>query len=840
MSREIIMAEGTNSPDIEPQVMDLTPQIPKPFEKQHIPGMGHLGETQQFLAEGISGMVKKHAPEQAGQIDPSQIAQEMLNPKITEEPGIFTPEHPFGTLGALPRTDIKPNQVVNMVDVDPEELARQLAQAQSELGELRKKVGQESASREVAEQQVGGLRQELEQQKVARESVENQVRQEAEQKLEDITRQRDITNAEKEDLSEQLLELQVERRREIRQLERDLRQEYEERENGLIDQHDKELRQEKQQRQTVEREAQKAVDDLNHNLDQERDRADKLDKSLSEEKDLRENVERERDNFRNQLKKEGSDRGADAGRTSGPERFAQFGQFNASQTIEQIRVEAETLVVKELANVGNVLTSDESLLKLFLEHRRNFENLIGAKRGMGEDVREIETIEQVFTIKWVLGTTAAAAENGFSSKWEQIVTAPLFRDVIGSVLGSRGDREHSTVEGAIKGVREGAQWVIGNQGQAFRDPIMVDGKPKKPNEKVIIERIASNLRELNPEEAHLAATLTYQLYISSGEIIKVIGPVMENGQVLDQYLDSASFIRRDENQKPELDQNGQAVIKRDRTNPEYWSRRFMFWKKHGEKVPELSGEYPYMWFKTAFVRNWLDTLAFKAKGLINPLGELYVMPATTFYGTSDLLDLSDRINGGIVPHFFAWAAVVKGADDASGKLAGYFNTIFADPAKGLDDPSKIGETMKLYLNLCKSFGYTVRYRPNFRYEVRGRILMESIKYLNSPEGQKTLNARKPFEGGIADLARAAGRVVGEVLNAYRRWGPLQIFSVIEIAKIQPLDDEGDTALDEDNANQLKKYFHVTRLDAMAVQKARELGEEAKKFIGEDVSKGLRS
>lgn len=714
----------------------------------------------------------------------------------------------------------------------------------SEYQKVVRQLEEERARRQSVEQSTDEAGRLLEQ--------ERGLREETEQKLEGVTRQRDAAISERNELNEQIQDIQGEQARRERQLERNLRQEYEERENGLIEQHDEELRQERQRRQTVEREAQTAVDELNHELDQEKDRADRLDRSLSNERDLRENAEQERDGFRNRLERERAGRGSDAGRSLGPERFAQFGQFNAGQTVEQIRVEAETLVVKELANIGNVLTSDESLMKLFLEHRRNFENLKGAKRGMGEDVREIEVIEQVFTIKWVLGTTTAAAENGFSAKWEQIATAPLFRDVIGSVLGSRRDPEHPAVEGAINGVREGVQWVIDNQGQAFRDPIrdraggvvMIDGKPKKPNEKVIIERIASNLRGLNPEEAQLAATLAYQLYVSSGEIIKVIGPITENGQVLDQYLDNASFVRRGENQEPELDENGQIVVKRERSNTEYWSRRFMFWKKHGEKVPELSGESPYMWYKTAFARNWFSVLAFKARGLINPLGELYVMPAATFYGASDLLDLSNKINEGTIPHFFAWAAVVKGADDVSGKLAGYLNTIFADSIKGMDDPSKIGETMKLYLNLCKSFGYTLRYRQNFRYEVRGRILMESIKYLNSTEGQKILNVRKPFEGGIADFIQtiAFGKipssVVGEALNAYRRWGSLQIFSVIEIARTQPIDDEGDTAIDEDNANQLKRIFRVSRLDAMSVQKARELREAIKKFMEEDVSKGL--
>lgn len=96
MTREI-MAEGGQSPDIE-----------LPRSKK---------EAQQFLAEKVAIAVKKHAPEKMADINPDQVAQEMLQPSNARSTNVFTPEHPFGTKGQLPKAEIRPEQTTGMAEM---------------------------------------------------------------------------------------------------------------------------------------------------------------------------------------------------------------------------------------------------------------------------------------------------------------------------------------------------------------------------------------------------------------------------------------------------------------------------------------------------------------------------------------------------------------------------------------------------------------------------------------------------------------------------------------------------------------------------------------------------
>lgn len=143
MAQVEIMADGSEHQEIEVTFNGSSranPEAPKlPFEKDHLPGMEHLREEDQsrrqppsaeqlekqeqtardFLAGKVAEVVQRQVPSEVGQINPQQVAGEMLQPTSTAASTEFTPEHPLGTEGQLPKTNIRPEQARGMADVMP-------------------------------------------------------------------------------------------------------------------------------------------------------------------------------------------------------------------------------------------------------------------------------------------------------------------------------------------------------------------------------------------------------------------------------------------------------------------------------------------------------------------------------------------------------------------------------------------------------------------------------------------------------------------------------------------------------------------------------------------------
>ena len=780
MSREH-MSEGPNSPEQESNL--------KPFEKGNIHGMGYLIEP-----------------------DRTPLAREEAEIKAAVSP--FTPEHPFGTPGTLPQADIQP-----------------------ELEELRNKVNQERAGRETAENQARqeeGLREAAERQ-AGEESQNRQVAEqravEAIEQARSIAGQRDAVIIERDELHEQIQDIQAEQGRRERQLERNLRQEYEERENGLIDQHAEELREERQERLRIEREARRKENLLTHDLEQETDRANELGRRLEDEKDSKEQAQREAVHLNEQLKRERASRGADTtNKGSGAaEQWMSFGIFRTDMSSNQIIEEAEDRISKELVGMGNTIDASKGegvLLARILKFQEDFENLMAFKASRGEDVSDIEEEKKRFVIRWVLGAMEKAVDKGSSDKIQEVVSAELYRNVIGMVVGS----PEKGIEPAIRGVRESIVWIEGIDidehdlpGRVFRE---------LPRKDLIINQIAGSL-PLNQQEARLAAEITYQLYVSTGEINKFTGPIYRgvDGGGVPRFLDKEIM--------EEVFGSGGKI---NMANREYWRLRFERWNR-----PDLQfkGDIPYLWTRTFNTRTFLMGRKVEAQGLI-PECDGYLVPATSFYKTWNLLELGREINAGVerpdgpIPAFFRWGGMVKGSDELTGKLATYLNKVLEQASAALVETKKsMGNVLKPLLEIGPNFDFTQNYETMlFAFEVKAKFLMAVLRYANTVEGQKFLKLRRGAEAAVAEaiswVTRGAIKEdwAGEVVGEFRKLGPFHMSEAVAAA-------QAVTFIDDRMANDLKKRLGARGIFAVGQEKVLEAGEQGKKFLEEDVSKGVR-
>lgn len=700
MTRET-MAEGVNSPDQEPKVVDLSSATPKPFEKGHIPGMGHLVEDD------------NHTPPR------TTLSRSEAEVKAAQSP--FTPEHPFSTLGTLPKANIRPEQIVNLADDNQND-------------------ADQDDQEEVRRQELEAAKRTAEEAKQRADQLQAQLREQAREQA----RQQEETKRQLEGVKEALRQ----------QAEAQRRQE------------------EARQREEQERERQR----------QEREQALKDQVTQAQTEAAR--AVREAEAARR------------SGGSGGGERWVTFGPFGLGDSVDEIRDEAKDKIGQELADIASIFSEkDELVLARLGENLKDFRNLRSAKtKTAPSEIPEIANIERRFRLRWVLGVAAAAAEKGMDKHWGAIVGSSYFKEAFKWSIGApEGGAEK------VPGVREGIEWVETDEGKCFREHTGFEPneEPIKPDSDDIIERIAQQLQKtsrdggsgLNPEDAKLAATLTYQIYVSTGEVTKWVGPI-KDGQLVDQAIMDQVFPG---NTPVDMSQ-GQRYWRYRELWKEEWRRPEHHYEVKEERKTLLSGILPYLWAKVIFTPEFLagPRPLVNARELI-PDFNLGIVSLTRFKKVRNLLELNNLlINKDLDDFSFSgqWSGLVGLAVELSGKLK---NSFLLKPVTAagrvIDVPDdKIKEaveaSLKSFYDLKDNFEYLGTIHPLYPERERAFLLHDLLYSLTTPQGKQLAGLRN------------------EMTRTERSWGAREYYYAIKIAA-----DLG--VITSERADELYKATHAS-------------------------------